>query len=1316
MKSVGSFFANLVQHEKKRANVDVFYLHSFLAIVCIGGVLNPLPSQAQVSSSQIKADDTLGPSQSVVNPIDSLRDRIEGGATRGSNLFHSFEAFSVNVGRSVFFANPSGIDNILSRVTGHTSTHILGRLGVLGKANLFLLNPNGFVFGPQARLDIQGSFYASTADAIPFEEQGEFSAKEPASNGLLAVNPNASFNNQASIHQGSITNQGILNVGENLTFSAQDINLEGQIVTGRDLTLNATQAVRIHDNIAQPTIISAGRTLQIQGNQAIDLFAIRHPDSGLFSGKDMVLRSVHSVGGDAHYFSGGDFRIENLDRTLGNLSSPYDPVIRATGDVALNAYTGASLHIFAGGSVSIPGGVTIVQPDSTTNSIIETVTLSDKETDISIDGSLVPTLDIRAGTTAIGTLPFNTGQPTGADITIGNILLNPIGSTGGQVLLTNQYRPNPALARTPGTITVGSITTGDAFGGGPVIIDSHGALNLTGELNASSLDVSTLNPTIPRNSYLGNGGNILILAAGDIIVSPGANILSFGLSGGDIRLESRRNIPVLGSQISNSSFGNAPSTPGGNIAIKAQQFSLQNGSTIFSNANFSRTNGFSNAGEINIEAEGISLSGTNQGFGSGIFNQISSGAVGTTRGIRISTGTLDLNDGARISANVFGQGNSGGISIQASSDIVLSGTNIKEGPSALLSEVTTRGSGSAGDIKLQTNSLFLNDGARIFTDTNGNGKSGKISITALDSVSLVGNSRQGDGSMISSQIGSTATGSTGDIKIVGARLILKDGAGIVAGTLGNGNGSNINITVDDTVALSGVGRQNQSNFITSSVGPNAFGKAGDIIIRASSLLLDDGSGIGSVTAGNGDSGRISIETKDALSIMGENSSRQRAVSSITSSVEKGARGSAAGIEIDVGTLTLTEGTQIFTTTFGVGDAGSINVTARDGIILAGKNRSGSGSSIFSAVGPTATGTAGPISFSTNELLMNDGAIISSNTSGIGNAAPIQVNAQRVNLSKGSFITTLTDGQGDAGPIQFNETKTLLLDNSGIISGATAGSTGAGSNIQIQVDNLSLTNRSVISASSQSKGIAGDILIFPNQLYLNEAISLDNSDITTAATQSSGGAITLSTSDIRLVGDSDIRTNVANGAGTGGDITLSAQTIIAFDDSDILAFASDGKGGDIFLNTPIFFGESFTMKEADPNTLEGNNRVDINATGGITSGAVSIPDVSFVQNNLTELPENLVNTEQLVANSCLVRPNAQQGKFVITGAGGVPSRPGEAASSSFPTGTVRSISQPDRTSTQTIKKSWQIGDPIIEAQGAYPLQNGKLVISRICSDP
>jgi filamentous hemagglutinin family protein len=141
--------------------------------------------------AQIIPDNTLGPesSRTVPDTINNLpSDRIDGGATRGSSLFHSFGEFNIGEGRGAYFENPSGITNIFSRVTGGNQSNILGTLGVLGNANLFLINQKGIVFGPQARLDVRGSFLASTADSIVFDNGVEFSSANPQATPLLTVN------------------------------------------------------------------------------------------------------------------------------------------------------------------------------------------------------------------------------------------------------------------------------------------------------------------------------------------------------------------------------------------------------------------------------------------------------------------------------------------------------------------------------------------------------------------------------------------------------------------------------------------------------------------------------------------------------------------------------------------------------------------------------------------------------------------------------------------------------------------------------------------------------------------------------------------------------------------------------------------------------------------------------------------------------------------------------------------------------------------------------------------------------------------------
>lgn len=346
--------------------------------------------------AQIIPDNSLGIENSRIRP-DNIKntpsDVIEGGATRGSNLFHSFREFNIQQGRGAYFANPAAIQNIFTRVTGGKVSNIMGTLGVLGNANLFLINPNGIIFGQNARLDIQGAFTASTANSLVFDNNFEFSATNPDAPPLLTVNMpiGLRFREQA----GDINSTANLTTPGNLTLQAGNLNLSGSVVAGGDLKLEALDTLTIRDRAISPfTAVSRGNLL-LQGNQGIDIYALNHPQSGIIAGKDLVLRSENPVNADAHFWSGGSFRIEKLDGSFGDLVSLYDPIIRTGGDVFIGAYQGTSLHIIAGGSVTIPGYILITGADPQFG-LVENITLSNGK-QITIDRRNNPTVDIRAG-------------------------------------------------------------------------------------------------------------------------------------------------------------------------------------------------------------------------------------------------------------------------------------------------------------------------------------------------------------------------------------------------------------------------------------------------------------------------------------------------------------------------------------------------------------------------------------------------------------------------------------------------------------------------------------------------------------------------------------------------------------------------------------------------------------------------------------------------------------------------------------------------------------------------------------------------------
>ena len=163
-------------------DINANALNSSSLLLCIFlGMQNPL-------QAQITADTTL-PNNSLVTTSDNNNIIIiDGGTTAGTNLFHSFLNFSLPTNSEAFFNNSRAIKNIIGRVTGSNLSQIDGLIHAKGNSNLFLLNPNGFVFGPNATLNIGGSFLASTADSIQFADGSKFSTSPSQSSTLLTIN------------------------------------------------------------------------------------------------------------------------------------------------------------------------------------------------------------------------------------------------------------------------------------------------------------------------------------------------------------------------------------------------------------------------------------------------------------------------------------------------------------------------------------------------------------------------------------------------------------------------------------------------------------------------------------------------------------------------------------------------------------------------------------------------------------------------------------------------------------------------------------------------------------------------------------------------------------------------------------------------------------------------------------------------------------------------------------------------------------------------------------------------------------------------
>lgn len=325
-----------------------------------------------IVEAQIVPDDTLGAESSVVTP-QQLRDLIEGGAVRGENLFHSFSEFSIPEGQQVYFANPDSITNILTRVTGNNISEIFGVLGVDGGANLFLLNPNGIVFGENASLDINGSFLATTTESLIFDD-GEFSAVNPDAPPLLTINFTPGL--QYGVDAGEINNQAVLEVGngQNLRLLGEKVSLNGNLiapggfieVSGTDIDFTGTVDTRSPNGsvgiflldsqniIVQESAISGELISQALANSNVVLQA----DNDITVDDDITSQNNHNLS-----FRSGRSLFLTDNRTIslngGNFTASFnEDALAINTDAGIASFTTNpnSAIITNGGDVNIEAG------------------------------------------------------------------------------------------------------------------------------------------------------------------------------------------------------------------------------------------------------------------------------------------------------------------------------------------------------------------------------------------------------------------------------------------------------------------------------------------------------------------------------------------------------------------------------------------------------------------------------------------------------------------------------------------------------------------------------------------------------------------------------------------------------------------------------------------------------------------------------------------------------------------------------------------------------------------------------------------------
>jgi filamentous hemagglutinin family protein len=148
-----------------------------ISLVCAAACLLAAITPRFCAAQRITIDGRLSPAQTLIGPSYAITPNL--GRQVGGNLFHSFGKFGLSTGESATFSGPATVGNIIGRVTGNPSS-IDGKVqSTIAGANLYLINPSGIVFGPNATVNVSGSFHASTADYLKLSDGAKFQATSP---------------------------------------------------------------------------------------------------------------------------------------------------------------------------------------------------------------------------------------------------------------------------------------------------------------------------------------------------------------------------------------------------------------------------------------------------------------------------------------------------------------------------------------------------------------------------------------------------------------------------------------------------------------------------------------------------------------------------------------------------------------------------------------------------------------------------------------------------------------------------------------------------------------------------------------------------------------------------------------------------------------------------------------------------------------------------------------------------------------------------------------------------------------------------------
>ena len=789
------------------------------------------------SAQSITSDGTL-PTPTEVTKNGNFTE-ITGGTARGSNLFHSFQNFSVDAGSIADFLNSNNISNIFSRVTGGNISNIDGLIRANGAASLFLINPAGIIFGESARLDIGGSFYGSSAHSILFED-GEFSATDLNNPPLLTINAPIGLGFRDSV--GDIVNRSNFNL--TTTVLNSDINpiFENPIFAGRELTLREVTGLAVESD---HTIALIGGNVILENGAGITALGGNVELGGLTESGNIIL---------------------NED---GSLTFP-EGVSR--GDVILSQQSRIEIAADGGGSININArnfelkeesqlyaGIAedVVSPQAQAGNITidatESVRLLGEPRQTIFDFSL-PLIDLLNIEREVSAGIRNTVGISSIRRGDGSSESSAVGNSGNVTIVSPTVEVDGV-----GVIDTSVFGTGN---GGDIIINAEDSASFNQGVLLSQ--VRGFQEEVIRESGSGNAGNIFI-DAGSLLLTDATFFLAdiqTGATGngGDIKIQ------VADSFIQNqdsfilTQLGRENIGSSGDINISAGSYEIGERTVLPALQSDSQPDSQGDAGNITIKVDNT-FSLTNNL----IISQVQSGANGNAGDISISANNISIDNFALVSTNAASNstGTAGNLNLNANTIRISNGAVV---------DALTENEFNGGDITINANTLELLAGGKIVTASENIGNAGDINLNIEESLVINNQNPPPDSPFdepilqnIEFQTGlfantfPGATSNGGNIFIQTKLLDLQDRGSILAETT-SGEGGNISLQIDDTLRL------NNNSLISAQATGNANG--GNIDINSGFIIASPNQNNDIIASAEqeGTGGRIAINTEGIFGI------------------------------------------------------------------------------------------------------------------------------------------------------------------------------------------------------------------------------------------------------------------------------------------------------------------------------------------------------------------------------------------------------------------------------------------------------------------